>query len=296
LKTRKEKRQDEDVKLGKDGKDVSYPNYESLKGEAKENDPYLLFTIQDEKGNIIRKLKTGAKKGVNRITWDMRYPSTNPVNLNQSSNENPFQSNDVGALVAPGSYAVTLSKYADGVMTDLAGPEKFVVKVLPGTTLPASSRPALVEWQRKAAELQRSMQGASGILSDANNRVKHMKEAVFSIARPHQEFMKDIKELEEKLKTLSDTMYGDAVANRLDIDKPPSISSRLFGSIYDGSGTTSDPTTTMKDQLQIAGEEFETALTTLKNIMNTDLKALEQKLEAAGAPYTPGRQPDWKKN
>ena len=296
LKTRKEKRQDEDVKLGKDGKDVSYPNYESLKEEAKEDDPYLLFTIRDEKGDIVRKLKTGAKKGVNRITWDMRYSSTNPVNLNQSSNDNPFQSNDVGQLVAPGSYAVTLSKYADGAMTDLAGPEKFVVKVLPGTTLPASSRPALVEWQRKAAELQRSMQGASGILSDANNRVKHMKQAVFSVARPHQEFTKDIKALEEKLKALSDTMYGDVVANRLDIDKPPSISSRLFGSIYDGSGTTSDPTATMKDQLQIAGEEFETALTTLKNIVNTDLKALEQKLEAAGAPYTPGRLPDWKKN
>ena len=296
LKTRKEKRQEEDIKLGKDGKDVSYPNYETLKEEVKEDDPYLLFTIQNEKGGIVRKLKTGAKKGVNRITWDMRYPSTNPVNLNQSPNDNPFQSNDVGQMVAPGRYTVTLSKYADGVMTDLAGPEKFVVKVLPGTTLPASSRAALVEWQRKAAELQRSMQGASGILNDANNRVKHMKEAVFSVAKPHQEFIKDIKELEEKLKTLSDTMYGDAVANRLDIDKPPSISSRLFGSIYDGSGTTSDPTTTMKDQLQIAGEEFETALTTLKNIVNTDLKALEQKLEAAGAPYTPGRQPDWKKN
>ena len=296
LKTRKEKRQEEDIKLGKDGKDVSYPNYETLKEEVKEDDPYLLFTIQSEKGGIVRKLKTGAKKGVNRITWDMRYPSTNPVNLNQSPNDNPFQSNDVGQMVAPGRYTVTLSKYADGVMTDLAGPEKFVVKVLPGTTLPASSRAALVEWQRKAAELQRSMQGASGILNDANNRVKHMKEAVFSVAKPHQEFIKDIKELEEKLKTLSDTMYGDAVANRLDIDKPPSISSRLFGSIYDGSGTTSDPTTTMKDQLQIAGEEFETALTTLKNIVNTDLKALEQKLEAAGAPYTPGRQPDWKKN
>jgi hypothetical protein len=30
--------------------------------------------------------------------------------------------------------------------------------------------------------------------------------------------------------------------------------------------------------------------------VNTDVKALEQKLEAAGAPYTPGRIPDLKKN
>jgi len=31
-------------------------------------------------------------------------------------------------------------------------------------------------------------------------------------------------------------------------------------------------------------------------VVNTDLRNLEQKLEAAGAPYTPGRMPEWKKN
>jgi hypothetical protein len=77
---------------------------------------------------------------------------------------------------------------------------------------------------------------------------------------------------------------------------PPSISSRLFSAVYDGYSTTSDPTTTMKEQLQIAGDEFDVVLMDLKNIINTDIKALEQKLEAAGAPYTPGRLPEWKKN
>lgn len=295
LKSRKEKRQEEEAKLSKDGKEVAYPSYESQKEEEKEESPYLLFTIRNEKGDIIRKLKTSAKKGVNRITWNFRYPSSNPINLNQGTTDNPFQPNDVGQLVAPGNYTVTLSKYVNGVITDLAGPEKFLMKVLPGASLPAS-RPALVEWQRKAAELQRSMQAATGILNDANNRVKHLKEAVFSVARPQQDFVNEVRVLEEKLKTLSDKMNGDGVANRLDIDKPPSISSRLFSAINDGYGSTSDPTTTMKNQLQIAGEEFETALAELKTVVNSDLKALEQKLEAAGAPYTPGRQPDWKKN
>lgn len=296
LKTRKEKRQEQEAKLGKDSKDVSYPSYESLKEEEKEDSSYLLFTIRNEKGDIIRKLKAGAKKGVNRITWDFHYPSSNPIKLEQGSNDNPFQPNDVGQLAAPGNYTVTLSKYVDGLITELAGPEKFMAKVLPGATLPAASRPALVEWQRKAAELQRSMQGASGVLSDASNRVKHLKAAIFSIARPQQEFIADVKAMEGKLKVISDKLNGDDVANRLDIDKPPSISSRLFSAIYDGYGSTSDPTTTMKDQLQIAGDEFEGVLAALKTVVNTDLKALEQKLEAAGAPYTPGRQPDWRKN
>jgi len=295
LKTRKEKRQDDESKLSKDGKDVFYPSYENLKQEELEEKPYLLFTIRNERGDIVRKLNTAAKKGISRMVWDFRYPSSTPVNISTTPNDNPFQPNDVGQLAAPGNYTVTLSKIVDGIVTDLGSPEKFTIEVLPGTTLPASSRPALVEWQRKAAELQRSLEGASAVLSDANSKVKYAREAIFSVARPNQDFIADVKNLESKLKALSDRMSGDGVAGRLDIDKPPSIAARLNAAIYDGYGTTSDPTATMKEQLQIAGEEFEKALTDLKNIINIDLKTLEQKLEAAGAPYTPGRMPEVKK-
>ncbi|MFM8832456.1 MAG: glycosyl hydrolase, partial [Cytophagales bacterium] len=295
LKTRKEKRQEEQDKLNKDNKDVFYPTYESLKEEEKEEAPYLLFTIRNEKGDIIRKLKTAAKKGVNRLVWDFRYPSANPININPSVNDNPFQPDDVGQLAAPGNYTVTLSKSVDGVVIELAGPEKFEVKVLPGTTLPATDRPALVEWQRKAAELQRSIAGASTMLNDANNRTKHMKASVMSVAKPNQDFMKEIQGIEEKIRALQKKMNGDRVADQLNIDAPPSISSRLFSSLYDGYGSTSEPTTTMKDQLRIAGEEFEAALAELKGIFSNEIKALEQKLEAAGAPYTPGRMPEWRK-
>jgi hypothetical protein len=52
----------------------------------------------------------------------------------------------------------------------------------------------------------------------------------------------------------------------------------------------------MKEQLQIAGDEFESLLSELKSVINTEIKSLEQKLEAAGAPYTPGRLPEYKKN
>lgn len=296
LKTRKEKRQDDEGKLSKDGKDVFYPSYENLKQEELEEKPYLLFTIKNERGDIIRKLNASAKKGVSRIVWDFRYPSSNPISINTTPNDNPFQPDDVGQLVVPGNYTVTLSKVVDGVVTDLGTPEKFVIQVLPGTTLPASGRPALVEWQRKGAELQRSLEGTSVVLSDLNTKVKYLREAIFSVAKPNQDFIVDVKNLEVKLKALSDRLNGDGVAGRLDIDKPPSISSRLNSAIYDGYGTTSDPTATMKEQLQIAGEEFEKLLADLKNIVNNDVKTLEQKLEVAGAPYTPGRMPELKKS
>jgi len=294
LKTRKEKRQEDEEKLAKENKDVFYPSYEALKEEEKEESAYLLFVIRNEQGEIVRKMKAGAKKGVNRIVWDFRYASSNPINLNPST-DNLFQPKDVGQLVAPGNYHVTLSKYQDGIITDLHGPEKFVVKVLPGATLPAN-RPALVAWQRKAAELQRSVQASSSLLNETSVNIKHLREAIFSVTKPHQEFVKDILELEQAHRVIHQKINGDAVANRLDIDQLPSISSRLLNVIYDGYSSTSDPTTTMKEQLQLAGEEFEVALAALKELLNTKVTSLEKKLEASGAPYTPGRIPDWRKN
>jgi photosystem II stability/assembly factor-like uncharacterized protein len=296
LKSRKDKRQDDESKLAKDLKDVNYPAYNALKAEQDEETPYLIFTIQNDRGDIVRKLKTSAKKGVQRLTWNFRYAPSTPISLNAGSNDNVFQPNDVGQLVAPGSYTVTLSKYVDGTITPLAGPEKFNVKALPGTTLPASNRPALVEWQRKADELKRSIQGAGRILSDANDRVKYIREALMVIKTNQQPLVTELKSVEIKLRSISDKMNGDGVAGRLDIDTPPSITSRLFSAIYDGYSTTSDPTTTMKEQLQIAGDEFAEVFTQLKDVWEKDIRAIEQKLEAAGAPYTPGRMPEWKKN
>lgn len=296
LKTKKEKRQDEEGKLAKDGKDVFYPTYESLKDEGKEEAPYLLFTIRNERGDVVRKLKTAAKKGVNRTVWDFRYPSSNPIDINPQPNDNPFQPNDVGMLVAPGSYSVTLSKFENGTLTDLAGPEKFNARALPGTTLPSTDRTAMEAWQRKVAELQRSYQGANNMLGDATNRLKYLRQAVFSVAQPNAEFISLAKSLGEKLQKVSEKLNGDPVANRLDIDKPPSIATRLYTAVYDGNSSTSEPTSTMKEQLQIASEEFDGALKELKGIIEVDLKALEDKLEAAGAPYTPGRFPELKKN
>lgn len=296
LKTTKEKRQTDESKLSKDGKDVPYPPYDQLKAEQLEETPYLLFTVKNEQGQIIRKLKTSANKGVNRIVWDFRYPSSNPVNINPVPNDNPFVSNDVGQFAAPGNYTVTLSKYVDGQITDIAGPEKFTVKVLPGTTLPATDRPALVAWQRKAAELQRSVQGASRMLSDANSTTKYLKAAILSVSQPNQNFIADVLSLEKKLADIQDKLTGDRVADRLDIDRIPSVTDRLFNTIFSQTGSTSDPTTTMKDQLQLASEEFEEVLNKLKVVIDKDIPALEQKLEAAGAPYTPGRLPDYRKN
>jgi hypothetical protein len=49
------------------------------------------------------------------------------------------------------------------------------------------------------------------------------------------------------------------------------------------------------EQYQLASDLLAAEIPKLRKLFDTDIKALEKQLDAAGAPPTPGRLPDWKK-
>jgi hypothetical protein len=48
------------------------------------------------------------------------------------------------------------------------------------------------------------------------------------------------------------------------------------------------------NQYAAAAQEFEQTLAQLRQLIEGDLARLEKQMEAAGAPWTPGRIPEWK--
>ena len=63
--------------------------------------------------------------------------------------------------------------------------------------------------------------------------------------------------------------------------------------VVDGQlGTTQPPTNTSRDGFAWASEAFTGQLEALR-ALDARLGALEDALEAAGAPWTPGRFPEW---
>ncbi len=53
------------------------------------------------------------------------------------------------------------------------------------------------------------------------------------------------------------------------------------------------PTQTNMDSYSIAAAEFADQLAKLHALVDVDLTKLEKDMEAAGAPWTPGRVPEW---
>ncbi|MBI1228234.1 MAG: glycosyl hydrolase [Bacteroidetes bacterium] len=292
VKTLKQQRQDREKKLIKDGKDVRYPTYDELKAEQEEEAPYLLFTVRNNSGNIMRQIKSGWKKGVNRIVWDGRVPSPAPVNLG-GGEKLPWESPDGGHMALPGEYTVSLTKVINGVATEMVAPQKFKLNTLGGSTLPATDKAALDAYVKEAAELERAWNGATGLLGESNNVVKYMRQATYSISQPAPQLLADVKALEQKIKELYKAFYGDGVATKIDKSHAPSLSDRIYGMSYDIWSSSSAPTNTQREQMAIAGKLFKAELAKLKQLVEVDLPAMDKKLEVEKAPWTPGRLPIW---
>ncbi len=151
IKKKKEQRREKEKELIENGGLIDYPAFDQLREEDLERDPYLLFTIEDADGNFIRQLNSSPKKGINRVNWDLKYPSLNPVT---SVPDDPFKNNRSSFHALPGEYKVTMHKSVDGEITELYGPVSFSVKPLNNSTLPAENKAAAAAFHQRIKRIE----------------------------------------------------------------------------------------------------------------------------------------------
>ena len=275
----------------KDTDPISYPTVEQLKAERDQEPAYLIFTIADEDGQVIRILREPARRGINRANWDMRYPALTPANPAQAS---PASSGPSSTFVIPGTYKVSMALSVDGNVKELAGPVSFKVKALSELSLPAADRAELAAFQKKVRKLSHSVTAASSVLRDLGTLTQSYRASLKSLTVPHQDILDSIKALEKKLDMLQVQMFGDQLAASVDKDIVPGVQSRIARIAGEQGRSSSAPTKSQRDSYAIAEEEFAPVYEALKKILAEDVKAIEKKLDSIGAPYTPGRLPDWK--
>jgi len=295
IKSLKDKRRDEEKEQIKNGENIKYPSYEALKKEQEETDAYLLFTITDEQGNVVRKIKTDPKKGVNRIVWNFRYNTFNPISLEPFDDSVPWNEPDRGYMVVPGNYNVSLSKFENGAFTELVSPKQFTCKPLNITSLPAEDKLALNNFNKKVAELTRAITGADAYRKELVEKLSYLKKAVIEAADVPEDTYSKILTAELNLKELNRQLNGDGLRRRYEGASPSSIKNRVDLITAALWNTTAAPTTTFTKSYDDAAGKFDDVLVFLKAI-DDEIKYIEQTLEQHGAPYTPGRFPEWRQN
>ncbi|MET1260240.1 glycosyl hydrolase [Flagellimonas sp. DF-77] len=288
IKTKKDQRREAENKRLKDGGDNPYPSYETLEAEANETGPQLVLTITDANDILVRKLFTTPKAGVQRMHWDLRYASKEPIDFSKPPFYNPFGGGSKGAKVPPGRYSLRMSKIVDQVETPLGGPVSFEVVALNNTVLPAEDREALALFQQEVNEMAGKVESVQTTLGELSNELKYMKAAIKQTPKEHGDLLKAWKALEKEIFEIRKKINGDRIASRLDRGTPPSIGSRIGYLLYEQSNSTGSPTATHRQTFAIAKEEFAPVYERTKVLVNQKFEAFRKRLKSAGAPYTPG--------
>jgi len=293
IRTRRERRQEAERDASRRGGPVGWPTREQLRAEEEEDAPAIVITITDSSDRVVRRLTGPVSAGMQRLTWDLRYPPANLPAPPPPDADADFEPPS-GPLVMPGTYKAIVSKRVDGVMTQLGQPQQFQVVVEGQESMSTTDRTALVEFQQKAVRLQRAVSGATQAANALRPRLTAIKRAIQETPSLPHSLYDTAMALEKRNNDLIRALSGDSEARRRNMITPPSISDRVGYAVNAQRMSTARPTITQLGQYEVAAHDFETVLALLRQLIEVDLARLEKQLEAAGAPWTPGRIPEWR--
>ncbi|MDE2870067.1 MAG: glycosyl hydrolase, partial [Gemmatimonadota bacterium] len=284
---REERREAEKAAAGR-GEDIAFPGYESLAAEALENGPRVAMLVRDEDGEPVRRVMGPATRGLHRVTWDLRRPAPDPVDLTPPGFSPPWAGPPRGPLAPPGRYTVEMALVTEAGVETLGTPRSFTVKPVLNRP-PGTDHTAAMEFAQETAELQRRAHGAAAEIGRARDRLRHMRAALDATPRAGAELYRRLEEIEGRLAGIAADLRGDPAPGRLNQPSAPSIMGRIGQVAWGHWGTRQEPTGTQRASLAIAWEGFDEVVAALRSLLRDDLAALERDMEAAGAPWTPGR-------
>ena len=292
LQSLKEQRQKAEKDAAKDGGDNPYPSWDQLRREDREEAPSITLTVRDETGNVVQRINGPAGKGFHRVAWNMRYPAPDPVDLAPETNFAPWMSPPQGPMALPGQYSVSMSKRVEGQLVEIAPAQAFTLKPLFEGGLVTDNREVLLDFQMQSNDLYRAVSGANKARGELQGRVDHLLKAAADTPSSSEEHAQELRALNARLQDLKVKFSGDSTISGRAEAVPLSITGRINTIVGGSWDSQSAVTGNYRDSYAIADSQFRQALSELKAIA-ADLATVEAALQAEGAPWTPGRLPDW---
>jgi len=288
----KQKRVDAEKAAEKTARPIRYPTPDELRAEAEEEPPAVLLTVSNSGGTPIRVMTGSVEKGLQRVAWDLRAPAHElPPNRPRGEVEELFGDPLVGPYVIPGKYTVTLAQRVGGVVSQLAGPVSFNVIIDPQAAASTADQAVRWEFQEKLQVLRRDLAGALELATSTNTRLDAIKRALDATPPAPRALHDQARALQKRLTAIRVELQGDRALGARSVPTPVAISERANSISSELQRTLSRPTTTHEQQYQIASELFSAQRSTLKQLVEVDVPAIEKELERLGAPHTPGRVP-----
>jgi hypothetical protein len=117
---------------------------------VKTADTPITVTIRDSAGRTVQQIKGSSKRGINRVSWNLRYADLSIRSGGGEDDDEGPRATTPGPLVLPGRYTVRLEYGATGVQ------KQVVVREDPRLTVSRAERAAWTAFHRDIAALATS--------------------------------------------------------------------------------------------------------------------------------------------
>lgn len=292
FKTIRELRKEKEKEKVKNNQPVYYPAADSIRMEDLEEAPYLMVIISDESGNVVRKMKQPAKKGLYRVNWNGRYDITSPVSFRTPNPDNPYDEADKGPLALPGKYLAQLVKVDFGKVDTLTEKVSFELITLNNSTLIVNKK-ELDAFNKDLAEFRRIVLGINEYCKEVKERIRYVKAAVNQISTVSEDIISEVKETESLLQRLDLALNGDKSLAKREFETLPGLLGKVEGIVGNLWSTSAQQTKSYVERLSQSKITFRKIYDDAKQL-KSKIESLESKLESRKAPYTPGRFPVYK--
>jgi photosystem II stability/assembly factor-like uncharacterized protein len=285
IRTRKEARQEREKEPAKKNQNVEFPAWERILEEELEDKAAVVFTVRDADGNVVRHVPGPVEAGFHRVAWDLRYPVLDPW---RPKAEREADDDGAGVLVAPGRFSVTMSKRIDGVWTDLGQRQSFDAVSIREPTLPGTSQPERVAFDRQVDELRRASTGTVKAIDSLVPELDAILETLPATSADPSLYG-TANAIRQGLKRQRDRLAANPTRDIYnDLGQVP-VEDRLGHARFTPRSNAYGPTPAQRESYAIAREVYADASARLGELVDVQYAALKQALDAAGVPWTPGR-------
>ena len=275
--TLKEQRKEQEKSM--ESGDIPFPGWDALDAEINEIPEAIHVVVLDERGEVAGRVKASSKKGIHRVSWDLRYPSKGLIVPGRSASS--FGGG--GALATPGTYTATLVRTTDGQESTIAGPVEFEVVTLLQPALEGASPEEIYAFRKEVEALQGEVAKLGRQFDRQLDMVSAMMDAHARADNPDAGLTQRLHEARAALLQLQIRATGYESKRGPGEENPPSVQSRIF-SAMGALRTTYGPTPLHRESVAIGTQDLTSYQGELDEFISTVMEGLASDLAATGAP------------
>jgi photosystem II stability/assembly factor-like uncharacterized protein len=278
-KSLKSLRQASEKALLEQGKPLEMPSWDALDAEILQEEPRVWLHIQNQDGDVLRRLPAATTSGYHRLAWDLRIGSQTPI-----LQEQDLQRKSGSFEAGPGEYTAQLFKEQNEQHLPISEKVRFRVQSLREGSLKGADQKELAIYQSEVQALQNRYQLIDHRYDEMVQRVKRMREAYLRSLMSDNAIEMALHNLQRQLQDFDLRWYGSEARSEVGEKEPHHKPSAYVYRAYSGSTNLSYGPTPTQRQMAVYADKLIQQMEDNIQSLQRELQSLEGQLQKARAP------------